>query len=279
MMECAGNFDTYATQVSADADPGIVFMAEQIDATFPDAQIVIIERDFNEAEAALNGIFGGANFGAIKAAYIAARTLWRNKAIFVPFEDLADSEKVAALIQRLGGSISVATVERLQTLKITATVVAPKGKPSPLPVADIGGNFDFSGLTARAYQQSDFPMISGWWKAHGSGELNELFLPPLGVIVERDGVPSAAAFCCESYGVPCAEIVFPCTRTGLSRQGSGSALAYAFSALVSAAGKGFTPPASFSAFKAMVPVSAVAFMRRLGFKDAVKERAAMTLTI
>ena len=278
-MQCAGDFDKYAAQVTADADPGIVFVAEQIDATFPDAQIVIIERDFNDAEAALNGIFGGANFGAIKTAYIAARALWRDKAIFIPFEDLSDSEKVVDLIQRLGGTISVEVVERMQSLKITATVIPPKGEPKPLPVVDLGGNFDFSGCSARPYRQADFPMLAGWWKGHGSGELNELFLPPLGVVVERDGVPVSAAFCCESYGVPVAEIVYPCTAPGLSRQSAGTSLAYAFSALVSVAGKGFTPPASFSAFKAMVPVAASAFMRRIGFKDAEKERHAMTLTI
>lgn len=78
----------------------------------------------------------------------------------------------------------------------------------------------------------DYQLVSGWWEARHGEPLPETILPPLGVMVERDGEPVAALWCYESFGVGVAFLEMPVTRPGLSVGASVAALSLAVDACV-----------------------------------------------
>lgn len=62
----------------------------------------------------------------------------------------------------------------------------------------------------------DFQMVADWWSAHTKErEFVEAFLPPTGIIVERNGEPVAAVWCHLSAGIGVAFLESPVTRPGL----------------------------------------------------------------
>jgi hypothetical protein len=42
--------------------------------------------------------------------------------------------------------------------------------------------------------ETDYPMVAGWWKAHGWHEVPQAILPKLGVMAHFDDLPTAAAW-------------------------------------------------------------------------------------
>lgn len=73
-------------------------------------------------------------------------------------------------------------------------------------------------LTARVYgvQAGDYQLVNSWWKRTNDGDLPEVFLPPLGVMIERDGIPSAALWCYECFGIGVCFLEYPCAVAGLA---------------------------------------------------------------
>lgn len=63
--------------------------------------------------------------------------------------------------------------------------------------------------------ETHYPIISAWWRAHGSRCLPVEALPPTGVIVTRDKIPVAASFCFLS-NARVAYVDFTVTEPGLN---------------------------------------------------------------
>lgn len=74
-------------------------------------------------------------------------------------------------------------------------------------------------------KSGDWQMVSEWWVAHTSERsLVETFLPPVGIIVERDGEPVAAVWCHLSAGIGVAMLESPVTKPGMSMAESSEAM-------------------------------------------------------
>jgi hypothetical protein len=71
-------------------------------------------------------------------------------------------------------------------------------------------------MVIREWKVSDIPMLQGWHESRHGYELAAVLLPPLGFVVELDGVPIAALFCYQSYGVGVAFIDIALSRPGTS---------------------------------------------------------------
>lgn len=71
-------------------------------------------------------------------------------------------------------------------------------------------------LVARLYGErpGDYQEIVSWWENRGQA-LPETLLPPLGVVIEKQGEMVAALWCYESFGVGVAFLDFPCTKPGI----------------------------------------------------------------
>lgn len=89
--------------------------------------------------------------------------------------------------------------------------------------------------SARPFEQTDLPMIREWWKAHGEGEFPEKLLPPLGVVVEREGLPVCALWLFMAVGIGVCFAEFPVSKPGLSMREAKEAFTCAVGALEAAA--------------------------------------------
>lgn len=70
--------------------------------------------------------------------------------------------------------------------------------------------------TAREYEKHDESMVAAWWKAHRDGRFPAEILPPVGVIVELDGVAQAALWLYMAVGVGVCWLEYPISRPGIS---------------------------------------------------------------
>lgn len=89
-------------------------------------------------------------------------------------------------------------------------------------------------IEARIYTPDDLPMLRQWAEFHGR-ELATEVLPPLGVIVSRDGEPEAALFVYLSVGVGVAFLEHAITRPMLSAKKTRESLMHATTAILAAA--------------------------------------------
>ncbi len=74
-----------------------------------------------------------------------------------------------------------------------------------------------SDFTARPYEKKDEGFVSRWWSLH-TAERSFLpsMLPPVGIVVEQNGVPVSACWVHLSAGVGVAFLDSPVSRPGLS---------------------------------------------------------------
>ena len=89
-------------------------------------------------------------------------------------------------------------------------------------------------LQARLYGEKlgDYQVVSGWWEARRGQPLPEVLLPPIGVIVEGDGVPVAALWCYQSVGIGVCFLEFLCTPPQLCPKSARRAIKMAVDACV-----------------------------------------------
>lgn len=291
------SFDAYTQGRAApgDADPTLIYWTARLIAQWPEARFVVVSRDPDEALADFLAASPPEMGEAMKAgwtvclqAFTTARDLLRGNpnALFVDYPQLTDCDVVADIIKHCGCERpAIEAVERWQLLRITSnitapgTFVSPPLEAQPLPRMLAGNVCDVTGLEAEFYTLEQFSLVSGWWHYHTGLPLTESALPPLGVVVRLDGEPVAACWCYECYGVPVAELTFPCTRPSLSVKDSRRALLYAVSCLISAAGKGHEPEASFRIFKTLAPAGLNRFLSKIGFRPMLTERQPMILTL
>lgn len=88
-----------------------------------------------------------------------------------------------------------------------------------------------SELTVREYLTSDKPLIAGWLEAHGSTRVNPNLLPPVGVVVMREGVPLVALWCHLSVNIGIAFLEAPVSAPGLKISEASKAFALALAAI------------------------------------------------
>jgi hypothetical protein len=200
---------------------------------------------------------------------------------FWNYEDLGSDETVLDIMQfATGHRPSALWARRMQRLRVTSTIVPVECSVKPLLTPPIEvprlEGLDTTGLSAALYRNADFMTIAEWWQIHTGQLLAQAALPPLGVVVSDAEGPAAALWCYECYGVPVAELAFPVTRPGLPLRRAASALCYAVAACIATAGKAHQPEASFRLFKTFAPRGLARYLKRLGFRDALSERVAMT---
>lgn len=92
-------------------------------------------------------------------------------------------------------------------------------------------------LTARVYglAAGDYQLVNQWWERHNAHALPETLLPPLGVIVERDGQPVGALWCYESFGIGVCFLEWPCSAPGLGMKEAARVFGYAVEACITVA--------------------------------------------
>jgi hypothetical protein len=91
-------------------------------------------------------------------------------------------------------------------------------------------------LQSRLYNpERDCAMVSEWAEDHRRTPFAKELLPPLGVVVERDGEPVAALWCYMSVGVGIGFLEWPVTKPGLSMRESKAAMKFAVEAIIEAA--------------------------------------------
>lgn len=97
----------------------------------------------------------------------------------------------------------------------------------------VGGSSSGSGgHQVREYTPADWPLVLEWWEAHqGPRRIYEALLPPIGLIVEREGAPIAALWCHLSVGIGVAFLEHPVTRPGLHLLESAAAMSAAIDAM------------------------------------------------
>lgn len=90
---------------------------------------------------------------------------------------------------------------------------------------------------ARLYGEKlgDYQLVNEWAVARGLTPLLETLLPPIGVIVERAGVPMCALWCYESYGIGSALIDHAVSSPGLSVEDARGAFGMAIASCVTLA--------------------------------------------
>lgn len=290
------SFEAYAGARPArgDSDPSLLAFVPSILERWPAARFVIVSRDDRSALGSFLAAVPEAQRAKAATAWEDSRRLLSvardslrhdERALLVDFEALAIPAEVARIIRHVGGVVpDPALLASWQRLRVTSSVrvdeVAP-ARPVLAPSARVAAadvcNVD--GLTAETYERSDFETAAAWWSHHCGGSLSESCLPPLGVRVCIDGAPAAFLWCFECYGAPVAELAFPVTRPGLTVADARRALLYAVSVLIEAAGKGYEPEARFNTFKALAPSALARGLRSLGFRDMLKERTPLILTL
>jgi hypothetical protein len=274
---------------AGDSDPTAVYWLDKILVRWPAAKFVVVYREDTEALEALVAAAppelrqpARASWSGYLTAFKSAcdRLRARGNAQFFELEKLG--ETADELFEfATGRKTDARWLRRMQRLRVTSlieAIPAPALERPPLAVKLIEG-FDTSGLTATLFRASDFELVARWWRQHTGDQLAQAALPPLGVLVSDGEGPMAALWCYECYGVPVAELAYPVTRPGLGIKKASTAICYAVGACIAAAGKGHTPEASFRFFKAFALKSAVRYMTAMGFKEALTDRVAMTLTL
>lgn len=89
-------------------------------------------------------------------------------------------------------------------------------------------------FTVREYGTAtgDWQMVAAWWASHTAERaIVETLLPPVGVVVERDGEPVAACWCHLSAGIGIAFLESPVARPGLRLSETTAALGTALEAI------------------------------------------------
>ena len=132
-----------------------------------------------------------------------------------------------------------------------------------------------SAFTVREYgqQRGDWQKVDEWWQAHRSDiRLVETLLPPLGVMVELNGVPVAAMWLHLSAGIGVAFLENPVTSPGLTPREAITAMGIALGALKSAAKKH-----NYGVMVANAPIGIAAVLKKeFGF-DKIDDRQKLTM--
>ena len=129
-------------------------------------------------------------------------------------------------------------------------------------------------LQVRMYGEAvgDYQTANDWWQSRHGEPLAETVLPPLGVMVERDGKPIAALWCYESFGIGVAFLEMPLTRPGLSVREAMQALSLAVEACVRIAkAHAKEGGGDVSLFKCYTLPGIAHVLPRLGFVKATRE--------
>jgi hypothetical protein len=72
-------------------------------------------------------------------------------------------------------------------------------------------------LTARQYDPAqDQAFVCEWWGAHNDEWLQANLLPPVGVVVEKEGAPVAACWLYLAVGIGVCWLEFPVFKPGLT---------------------------------------------------------------
>ncbi len=282
-----------ASGPAGDASPGMEVHLDAILARWPGARFVVIGREADDGlEAFVRALPEEYREGArhswpvMMTTFKAACDTLRDGAYFAQVHELADNQTLLELVEfATGKRMSELWAKRMQRMKVTSIVdpsecVVP---PPPRKVAqptNLVAGLDTTGLEAALYRDCDFPMVRQWWRSHNKVEdLQQLALPPLGVVVSKDGKPVAAMFCYESYGVAAAELVFPVTAPGLTVKQASTAILYAATCLINMAGKCVKPEGHFQFFKVLAPVATARYLERVGFQPMRTPRTPLTLTL
>ncbi|SKB08729.1 hypothetical protein SAMN02745166_05011 [Prosthecobacter debontii] len=296
-MRGYASFEDYAQnrEVPGDADPTLIYWTARLLAQWPEARFVVISRKGDEA---LRDLIAAsppemeqslkAGWASCMLAFSTTRDLLRGNpnTLFLEFDDLTDNEVISSVVAHCGGTVpSTSALAHWQRMRVTSHISTEGMMGSPRMMAHQSNAVraadicDVTGLEAVMYDRQDFERVSYWWRIHSGAAFHEASLPPLGVLVKLNGEPAAALWCYESYGVPVAELTFPVTRPGLSVKDARRALLYAVSCLISVAGKGHEPEATFTTFKVLTPQGLARFLVRMGFKPMLTERKPMILTL
>lgn len=294
-MDGFSDFDAYAVArpTRGDADPALLAFVPDILARWPEARLVLVARDNRAALASLLAALpldqrrqAGIAWEGLSHCLSVARDRLRDdpRALLVSYESLNQTETLARVLRHVGGTVPApAVMDSWQRLRVTSRFrpapIMPRPALAPSAQVSAADVCDVAGLSADLYERSDFETAAEWWQAHNGSPLHESCLPPLGVRVSLDGVPVAFCWLYETFGVPVAELVFPVTRPGLSLGDARRALLFAVAVLVNVAGKGHEPEASFTTFKALAPHGLALGLKALGFREMLKDRKPMILTL
>ncbi|CAB4163484.1 hypothetical protein UFOVP813_25 [uncultured Caudovirales phage] len=124
-------------------------------------------------------------------------------------------------------------------------------------------------LEARLYgtKTGDYQLVSHWWSQRRGEPLAETVLPPIGVMVERDGSPVCAIWCYECFGIGVAFIENPVSRPGLTIQETKAFFKVAIDACIALA----KSHGDFSLFKTYACPRVSLVMPSLGFTQCTDD--------
>jgi hypothetical protein len=77
----------------------------------------------------------------------------------------------------------------------------------------------------------DYQMISEWRQAHKVSPLPETIIPPLAMVAEHEGIPTAFACCYQSCGIGVCFLEWLITRPGLTAMQAREALGHVIGAI------------------------------------------------
>lgn len=255
-----------------DSNAGLPEHIDALLAEFPDAHFVVMRRDEKESLRSLCAA-DPARAQSVRdswPAYVASfeeATKKLPRCLFFDSKELKSESACGQITQHLAGfKLDSERFRKLADLHITSTFPPIASKPFVLPEINIDG-FDFSGLTVRAYSPTDREMVADWWKTHRAEDFGTRPLPPLGIIVEREGVPLGALWCYETFGVGVAWIEMPVSKPGLSLRDASNVMAFAVFAITKLAGAGHEPRGEFTRFRVTTPPAIARVLKRLGFVE------------
>lgn len=81
-------------------------------------------------------------------------------------------------------------------------------------------------MNARLFNPENYPIVEGWWKAHGVPAVGASALPPLGVIVEDESGPLAVCWLYLALGVGVAWLAWLTTNPEQSPLKAAKAVKY-----------------------------------------------------
>lgn len=90
-------------------------------------------------------------------------------------------------------------------------------------------------LLLREYTPEDYPLVSGWWEAHGKAPTPPNLLSPIGVVVLRDEVPEAAMWLYLALGCGLCWLEYPLTAPGTTLKAARESLKAALAHMVKVA--------------------------------------------
>ena len=131
-------------------------------------------------------------------------------------------------------------------------------------------------LHVRIYGEKlgDYQLVNSWWMARHGEILHEGFLPPLGVIVERDGEAVCALWCYQSFGVGVCFLEYPLTRPGLSFPEARAVMSCALESIIVVAKES----GDFCFFKAFPQTdSMIRILRSFGFEICTPDKRGLCL--